>query len=211
MTAITPRTLNTLSGKIQRLAALTAEYSLWLIPAPAHAAAFQSVINDLAASQPPAPTFPPHITLLSKIPLTMPASAIRNLAYDAIGAWQASSGVSQSHTWQLDLQDPEAGRSFFQSVYAPVQNTDELLALRKALVEAFKHELPNGYASREFAPHLSLFYGDVSDDVRRNVVKRASDTLKERTAEIARLAIVRMMGTTQEWQVVDSLALQTLA
>lgn len=141
----------------------------------------------------------------------MPASAISGLAYDAIGAWQAASGVSQSKTWELELQEPEVGRSFFQCVYAPTKQNEQLASLRKYMVEAFKHELPEGYDKREFYPHLSLFYGDIADNARQEVCDTAKSLLAERKTEIARVAIVRLMGRTEEWEVVDSLALQTLS
>lgn len=118
--------------------------ALWLIPAPAFAAPLRAVINELSLTF-GGPDFPPHITLLSKIP-TSAQTRLKDIqilaeTIDPIEVNGAHLACSSEYFRAIVLEIPPSG----------------------ALLEARAHaeRLFARHSSRPFLPHLSLAYGHI--------------------------------------------------
>jgi 2'-5' RNA ligase len=135
-------------------------FSLWLVPEGAVADALQAVIDRLAREH-GGPTFPPHVTLLGSIvaPEEDVLARSRRLA-------------AQTAPFTIHLDDLGIGETYFQSLFATVRPTSELLAMREAAQQAFP-EAP----AEAYHPHLSLLYGHPSAEAKQAVVEALRGTL----------------------------------
>src|SRR4051794_32122626 len=127
-------------------------YSLWLVPdAGAVNDDLQAIIDRLAGEH-GGPTFPPHLTLLSGIvaPEDDVVERARRLA-------AASAPIT------LHLDDIRADETYFQSLFAVVRPTPELVGLRAAARTVFP-EAPDPYR-----PHVSLLYGHPSAETKQAI------------------------------------------
>jgi len=180
-------------------ATLTAAgYCLWLIPDAETEPGLQALIRDLAGLEAGAPTFQPHITLLSpKNRLCDSASGIQEALERAVAATPRARGPMQ-----LTLEKPEPGTFYYQCVLAPVVPTEELLALREYTERACEDQPPM------YFPHLSLLYGDLTDERKRELcdeaAKRHSFPLRITVKEAV---VVDVNGVADEWKVVARVAL----
>lgn len=127
-------------------------YHLWLAPEGAALQRLQRVVDDLAQGY-DGPAFAPHVTLLSGLAGDEASLIERNRSLAA-----------RLPSFELSLTTPEAGNTFFQCVYMRVAEDPLLSRTRRAAGEAFA--LPYG----DYMPHLSLYYGDVSEERRAVIV-----------------------------------------
>ncbi|WRT65357.1 uncharacterized protein IL334_002300 [Kwoniella shivajii] len=196
-----------------------ASYSLWLIPSqPEQAERFQNLINELASMELASPTFSPHITLISPIPLSMKLRDIQTKIREAVVATlprpgqddspsDSSSSSGSGSGLIVKLQAAQKGDKYYQSVLAPVELPNERLSkLRKELENQFGlGNLP------EYFPHLSLFYGGVSSSRRDELANIANTKLAEfdnsgkgLKVDIEEIVIVSCVGTAEQWKVVGT-------
>lgn len=188
----------------------------------------------------PFPSFEPHITLFAFIPLDTPVGEISNTLRQVVArvATQvSSSGPERSDTmgtggagasaselesckgmedFVLGLLPAQSGRSYFQSVLAPVKPSTKLLSLREQTVAAFTPS-PSDSDSHsqkrdDYFPHLSLFYGDCSPTKRAEIAAIANSDdpslgSGRATVTIKELGIVRCVGKVEEWEHVESVVL----
>jgi 2'-5' RNA ligase len=128
-------------------------YHLWLVPEGDALHRLQGVVDRLAEAH-NGPVFTPHVTLLSG-PAADEASLIETNRGLAAGL----------EPFNLDLTAPEAGTTFFQCIYMQVAETPSLSRTRQEAARAFA--LP----ADDYMPHLSLYYGDASPDLRSTILK----------------------------------------
>lgn len=127
----------------------------------------------------------------------------------------------------LELLPAQSGTSYFQSVLAPVKPTATLLSLREQTVAAFSSSgssppspslapLSDSKEKRgkkdDYFPHLSLFYGDCTQQKRdeiASVANKDDPTLGSGRARVTikELGIVRCAGKVEEWEHVDNVVL----
>lgn len=129
----------------------TARYSLWLAPDGADEDTLQAIIDRLAA-QHGGPSFPPHLTLLSGI-VTTETDVVE----------RARRLAAQSAPVTLHLDGIGVDETYFQSLFAAVRPTPELVGLRVAAREIFP-EAPDPYR-----PHISLLYGHPTPETKRSI------------------------------------------
>ncbi|KIR26204.1 hypothetical protein I309_04876 [Cryptococcus deuterogattii LA55] len=183
------------------------------------------------------PSFEPHITLFAFIPLDAPIGQISDTLRQVVARvnTEASESSKTGATFEncsglkdfvLELLPAQSGTSYFQSVLAPVKPTATLLSLREQTVAAFSSspspssslsplsdcQKKKGGRTDDYFPHLSLFYGDCTQQKRDEIASvankddpslgsgRARVTIKE-------LGIVRCAGKVEEWEHVDSVVL----
>ncbi|OWZ43321.1 hypothetical protein C349_03216 [Cryptococcus neoformans var. grubii Br795] len=188
----------------------------------------------------PFPSFEPHITLFAFIPLDTPIGEISNTLRQVVArvaAQVSSSGPERSDTmgtrgagasaselesckgledFVLGLLPAQSGRSYFQSVLAPVKPSTKLLSLREQTVAAFTPS-PSDSDSHsqkrdDYFPHLSLFYGDCTPTKRAEIAAIANSDdpslgSGRSTVTIKELGIVRCVGKVEEWEHVESVVL----
>ncbi|UOH81102.1 hypothetical protein LQV05_003764 [Cryptococcus neoformans] len=193
----------------------------------------------------PFPSFEPHITLFAFIPLDTPIGEISNTLRQVVArvnAQVSSSGPERSDTmgtrgagasaselesckgledFVLGLLPAQSGRSYFQSVLAPVKPSTKLLSLREQTVAAFTpspsdSDSDSNSQKREekddYFPHLSLFYGDCTPTKRAEIAAIANSDdpslgSGRATVTIKELGIVRCVGKVEEWEHVESVVL----
>ena len=127
-------------------------YHLWLAPEGAVLQRLQHVVVQLAEKY-DGPVFAPHVTLLS------------GLRGDEGSLIEANRTLADGlPSFELSLTKAEAGHTFFQCVYMRVAEDPSLSEMRRAAGEVFA--LP----SDGYMPHLSLYYGDVSEERRATIV-----------------------------------------
>jgi 2'-5' RNA ligase len=157
-------------------------FSLWLVPEGAIADALQAVIDRLAQEH-GGPSFPPHVTLLGS--LTLPENEV-------VGRSRLLAASSAPFTIRLD--GVGIGETYFQSLFAVVRPTPELLALRSAAQQAFP-EAP----VEPYRPHVSLLYGHPSAETKQTIVEALRGTLPESFE--ARALIVNATGpSVDDWR-----------
>ncbi|KAK8861247.1 hypothetical protein IAR55_002066 [Kwoniella newhampshirensis] len=185
-------------------------YALWLIPSKPATPEYQSLISHLASLERASPTFVPHITLLHPISTSIPVDEIKATLRSAIEkAKSSSSTTAQSPSSNpspdskslfhgpLRLKPAQSGSKYYQSVLAPVHPTPPLLALRKQVQEAFGlNELP------DYFPHLSLLYGELTQERRDELAKVANDRGFKDEVEVEDVVIVDSEGVPEGWKMV---------
>ncbi|XP_078428250.1 cyclic phosphodiesterase-like [Wolffia australiana] len=130
-------------------------YSVWALPQEAVSERVKRVMKALRKEF-GGPEFEPHITIVGATRLTHEA-ALRNLhaASAIVGPYTArSTAVSR-------------GNSFFQCVYLLVDPSPEVVAVRSSCCELF------GVEGGGYMPHLSLLYGELSEEERRRAAAMA--------------------------------------
>ena len=117
------------------------QYSIWVIPPEPVFSRLQKIIDELS-SEYGGPRFEPHMTVLGDIEedLATIRRPIEKLAADL-------------DSLELTLGTVSFGITHFQSVFASVNPTPDLLKLNSELKKLFRLE------NRSFAPHISLLYG----------------------------------------------------
>lgn len=103
---------------------------------------------------------------------------------------------------ELVLESPAPGTFYYQCVLAPVQPTTRLLELRAAVEKACDDHPP------KYFPHLSLVYGDLTDERKKEV---CSDAAKlhtfPQTVTFKEAVVVDVNGTAPGWKVVARVSL----
>ncbi|MFN8635275.1 MAG: 2'-5' RNA ligase family protein [Chloroflexota bacterium] len=135
-------------------------YSLWLVPEGAAAGALQRAIDELAR-QHGGPTFPPHLTLFG---------SLAGEEDDVVERCRRLASRLTRLTVHLDGID--VGETYFQSLFATVRPTPELLAARDAAQQLFPEVPPVPYR-----PHVSLVYGHPSAETKRAILQTLRGTL----------------------------------
>jgi 2'-5' RNA ligase len=135
-------------------------FSLWLVPDGAVDDALQAVVERLAQEH-DGPSFPPHVTLLGGIVAEEPDVVERSRRLAA-----------QTAPFTIHLDDIGVGETYFQSLFATVRPTPELLSVRRAAEQAFPESLP-----AQYHPHLSLLYGHTSPATKQTIVQALRGTL----------------------------------
>jgi hypothetical protein len=125
-------------------------YSLWLIPPKDSTIehSLQSAIQSLGCS------FAPHVTLISKIPLSTPIEEIR------------SSLISYLTTHDLPdvrIVSLETGSEFFKRIFLRCEQTSSLVALARFSRETFLSSDVDDNINQwvdQYDPHVSLVYAE---------------------------------------------------
>lgn len=211
-------------------------YAIWLMPSANEKLHYQHLINRLSklyneticqndeddgrTRGSASPSFEPHITLFAFIPLDTPIGEISNTLRQVVARVTGSglSSLGGGGHFALGLLPAQSGRSYFQSVLAPVQPTAELLSLYDQTVAAFSPASPSSSPDEKkkkkdgYFPHLSLFYGDCSLAKRDEIAAIANGEdpclgSGQATVTIDELGIVKCAGEVEEWQLVESIVL----
>src|SRR5690606_17347433 len=131
----------------------------WLQPSGYAYNILKTIIADLSTTY-ASPIFEPHVTLLSSLPGSKD-DIVRRMTY--LG--------SRVQPFDLHLIEPAYGDRYFQCIFFKARESPSLIAA---------HELANnlfGNISRTFMPHLSLMYGDVSLELKKQIIAALPDIL----------------------------------
>ncbi|MDB5264524.1 MAG: cyclic phosphodiesterase-like protein [Parcubacteria group bacterium] len=160
----------------------TTGFHLFLMPSGELKETLSGVIKTLAERY-QGVLFEPHVTLM-KIPEGNEEQVIS----------LAQSFAQNSTPITLSLEDMGMEETFFRALYLKVNPNEALEALHARAANVFG--LNDAGA---FTPHLSLFYGNVPEDLKREMV--SSLTLPLPLTFIAEsLHVYKTGGTTEQWE-----------
>jgi 2'-5' RNA ligase len=143
----------------------------------------QSIINSLASSY-RGPVFTPHVTLLPRISGYSEEQVIEKT--------QELARSMSPHTVSLGALagDP----AFFRALYSEVSNPSELNQYHEIANQLF------GLADvNEYKPHLSLFYGNISDETRAQMIEIIEYDVGE-SFEVNILHVYHTPGAAETWK-----------
>lgn len=129
------------------------------------------------------PPFDPHITLLAGIELPEEESLAR-----------CSSLATRLKPLRVEIGEMEHAGEYFRCVFASVVPTESILHARLLSKETF--DVRDRTA---FAPHLSLLYGSLPVEKRKEIAAGHS-FLSGKTFDVRRFAIYRVSGAPSKWE-----------
>ena len=89
--------------------------------------------------------------------------------------------------------------NYFQSLFLVVENTDELNSLKKAIDEK------TGFASKEYFPHISLFYGSANEDLKKNLCR---ELVIPNEIYLEKISLVRIHKNIEQWETFETFYLK---
>lgn len=161
-------------------------YSLWLRPTQIQIDEFTQIISSLAHSYRTAP-FPPHITLLSRIPAEL--NIIKRICKKI---------VDQTQEFDIPLQEIDFTEAYYRNFFILAELTQEL----SRFYEKAKIELACK-TNEEFMPHLSLLYGKL-DLKTKNKLKDKLEGTYPKIVNCQRLDLYETTGNISDWFLIES-------
>lgn len=166
-------------------------YSLWLIPDEHAQACFSEIITKLVSLY-HGPVFKPHITLLGSIACTQ-ADAINNAARIA----------SELEPFAVQFSNIEGLDEYYRCLFMKAIPDRTLLHANALAKQLFKRDSCN-----EFMPHLSLIYGNISDEEKEKM-KDIIDPYLKAQLQVTAIELYETQGTPEDWQCLQSFPLST--
>ncbi len=174
----------------ERTAAQGSGYALWVGPGEDtnEYATIRRCVDEIAAAY-QAPSFVPHVTLLSEIrtDLTAAREGARRLA-------------TELRTFDIWLEGTGSDEVYFRALYARAIQTRDLMDANGLARRIYGLEKP------PYAPHASLAYGAFSPET----ISRIKDSFAERIAAASRVRFaVRHLdlwdcrGPAEDWTLVE--------
>jgi hypothetical protein len=166
-------------------------YSLWLLPSTNSKIAISivSAIKSLGCS------FAPHVTLASKIPLSVPIDDIKS----SLITYFNNHSLPHVHINTLDTDS-----EFFKRIFLRCQKTDSLVSLARFSKETFVDNNEDiDQWTEDYDPHISLIYADKKDCNDEELIARVdTSTLINQTWEGGKIQLVDTTGKLSEWKTV---------
>lgn len=158
------------------------KYSLWLRPFGDVAFSIQQRINKLSDKY-GSPRFEPHVTLIS------------GLRYGETELIQLTKTMAGSLK-PFDILLTKAGYrdKFYQSLFVHVKKSEALMNAYHTALQLFDIE-----EGEEFVPHLSLMYGDFSQEEKERILSVMGREFHIRF-EVHSLLLVKTEGGPEEWE-----------
>jgi hypothetical protein len=166
-------------------------YSLWLLP-PTNSKIGTSLISTIKAL---GCSFTPHVTLVSKIPLSVPVEDIKS----SLNTYFAKYSLPDIHINTLDT-----GSEFFKRIFLRCQKSDSLISLARFSKQTFvgNDEDIDKWVNN-YDPHISLIYAEEKDCNDQELIGRIdTSTLIDKTWQGGKIQLVDTSGKLSEWKTV---------
>ncbi|XP_010916331.2 cyclic phosphodiesterase [Elaeis guineensis] len=167
-------------------------YSVWALPPEDVAARLKHLMADLR-SEFGGPEFEPHITVVGAIRLR-PDDAVRRLR----------SACAALSPYPARVASAARGTFFYQCVYLLIDPSPEVMQTSAHCCEHFAYK-----NSAAYMPHLSLLYGDLTDEQKEKARQRVEELDKEirgLSFQISSLALYKTDtedNTLKSWEKVE--------
>jgi len=89
--------------------------------------------------------------------------------------------------------------NYFQSLFLVVENLDELNSLKKSI------DAETGVASKEYFPHVSLFYGSANEDLKKNLCK---ELVIPNEIYLEKISLVKIHKNIEQWETFETFYLK---
>ncbi|XP_043702787.1 cyclic phosphodiesterase [Telopea speciosissima] len=152
-------------------------YSVWALPPEDVSQRLKAVMKDLG-SEFRGPEFEPHITVVGAIRLTK-ADALQKFNSACLGL--------KSYTAQVD--SVATGTFFYQCVFLLLHTTPEVMSTGEHCTSHFGYK-----SSTPYMPHLSILYGDLSDEEKKKAQEKAKlldEKISSLSFQVSRLALYK--------------------
>ena len=173
-------------------------YSLWLTPFESRekegggaGVVLKSAIREMATRR-GTPIFPPHVTLAASfsmqtqheaIDATRRIAALPEFANGMRCIFERRAAKQEEEDGDDSIRI-EAGTSFFQSVYAVVEKTTQLIRAYDATIQLLADQGIDVYKPNPtYFPHLSLAYGDMKQSEREEIAADMRQLLADTAAD----------------------------
>lgn len=158
------------------------KYSLWLRPFGDISFSIQQRIDKLSEKY-DTPSFEPHVTLIS---------GIRYGETELIQLTETLAGALKP----FDLLLTNAGYrdKYYQSLFVHIKKSEELMNAYKTALRLFDYE-----ATEEYIPHLSLMYGNLSQEEKERILSIMGREFHIRF-KVQSLLLVNTEGKPHEWK-----------
>ena len=172
-------------------------HSLWLCPAGASGDAFQSIIQS-ASSSLDTFCFPPHITLVAAI-MTSPEDVVE----------RAKIVASKIAPYDFEFENVSQRNAYFQCVYCKMKRTEDVVNANKIAREVFTERRTDP----EYMPHLSLVYGDFTEEQKKDTIIPSLETQIQQlapqttTIPVDSIEVWSTQGDVSEWYLVETVPL----
>ena len=162
------------------------QYSLWLRPEQKQINELTEIVSDLAHRYRTQP-FPPHITLLSRIPADI--DTIKQACKKIVEQTQ----VFEIPLWKIDYTE-----AYYRNFFILAEHTSSLINVHECA-----KKLLNFTSDEEFIPHVSLLYGKLDIETKKSLKEQLEDTYP-RILNCNRLDFYNSSGNESDWHVVES-------
>lgn len=154
--------------------------SLWLVPCEDHpfTKALQELVSDTVPSKVEStskiPHFVPHVTLVSDIDPKKTYECQGKSAQEWLDSLQLPEPKNENEEVHLELYGLEAGDDYFRKLYVTISKQDNLkelaaLCRQQGILRETEDRVSEStarfWAENEYAPHMSLMYGEVPYEV----------------------------------------------
>lgn len=167
-------------------------YSLWLLP-PINSTISKSLITTITNL---GCSFSPHVTIVSKIPLSTPIEDIRS----SLLTYFTNHSLPNVHIKTL-----ETGSEFFKRIFVRCDKTDSLVSFARFSKQTFvadDNEDINNWVN-EYDPHISLIYAEKKDCNDQELTNRIDiSTLIDKEWQGGKIQLVDTSGKLSEWKTV---------
>ena len=157
------------------------KYSLWFMPENSIYNKFETIIKNLAKKY-DTPTFKPHITLIGSI-----------TEEDVFKKTELLSKKIKPFT--IKIAKASFMFDYFRCVLALAEKSPEIMNAAKLAREIF-----TDYNKREYIPHLSLLYGDLSEEIKQKIVNELGDITAE--FPVKDIKLVTGGNIPEDWAIV---------
>jgi hypothetical protein len=164
-------------------------HSLWFTPRGGAGERFAQIIRSLSQVH-QTPCFPPHITLLARVPQAQSqvVELARQLAQDC-------------GFFEIELGEPATTRAYFQSLFIKAYTSKTLVRAHERALRLFGFPSQTG-----FMPHLSLLYGILPEAEKQIIIARLGRDFPVRfTAESIDVYLTK--GPPKAWRLIASVPL----
>jgi hypothetical protein len=166
-------------------------YSLWLLP-PTHSKIATSLISTIKSLN---CSFAPHVTLASKIPLSVPIEDIKS----SLNTYFTKHSLPDVRIKTLDT-----GSEFFKRIFLQCQKSDSLVSLAHFSKQTFVgNDEDIDQWINDYDPHISLIYAEKQDCNDKELISRIdTSAMIDKTWQGARIQLVDTSGKLSEWKTV---------
>jgi 2'-5' RNA ligase len=174
-------------------------HSLWMVPREGSATvkAYSEIVSQ-TAQELNTFDFLPHITLVA---------AITTGEEDVLKRTRELG--KQLAPYQYELDGISYRDAYFQCVYATYQRTPEVVAANELARQVF----PEKQSDPPYMPHLSLIYGDLTEEEKtKTVIPKLEKAFEQRsdythTIQVDAIQLWSTQGDVAEWYVVETIPL----
>ncbi|HAR63650.1 MAG: hypothetical protein DKM50_00135 [Candidatus Margulisiibacteriota bacterium] len=161
-----------------------AGYSLWLQPEGYRYTKFSNLINHLSLKY-NVPHFEPHVTLFGNVMEPEP-----EVLFNA----QQLAEIIKSTTIRLDRI--EYFEEYYRSIIVLVEKNEALIDAHNKASQLFSRDI-----SEPYVPHLSLLYGYISEELKKQIIDDIGTEL-EHCFMAKHLTVVSTFGEPSEWRII---------